>query len=532
MISIYKKIYIYAVLFFFIVCSSIQVDKTNVFYSTEPQIDFYKLVPTIDSDPTIRNYPNFTMQFVWKDSSLEEWKEDIQKEILQSVLEVEKNGYVNISASVFEKEKSIQKEILLENEIDSVLQVVIQRKEDIVSIDYHLWNQAMDKKIGSFHGKQKIIQPNEDQKSVELFRKEKKYNLISKNKASYLQWIERWEPKQFLSYLQKSISGEIRFYSSAPAELVCDGKQKGNLPTTVSLVAGVHQCQFFFSGSHKISNTYKVKSGEFKEVFIEDKRDSNLHSIQVLSFPQGLGIHIDNEFVGYTPVYLQALKRQKSQVSYSRFIQYGEYKLLYKTDLALEKGKFGKVLFPLFFKNSYSSISNGFWEIPENNPFSVEMDDYISFWNDTKEFLGGWAGIASYPLVPNDYEIRGEFFLPEHTGEGIFQFGLDLGNKILSMEVEVDRVSIFEFPSRKDKITFRYISNDSDVSRPFRIHLDQSTKQIKIYANSEMVYRTEFDPKSSWRVLLCAKGGIFNRINILKSLQIEAIKLTESKDKL
>jgi hypothetical protein len=182
--------------------------------------------------------------------------------------------------------------------------------------------------------------------------------------------------------------------------------------------------------------------------------------------------------------------------------------------------------------DAFGPVFYSFWDHPHSPNLKFEMNSYLSLVNETSLELTEWQSLESYPFLPEEMWIDGNFFPAEETGQGIFQ--ISFGNNVdyYTLEIEMDRVSLFHFPTgNKDIGTYYYPLTEKRTPRSFQFVTDSKKKMITIFLNEKKIFTHSLSFEKPWKILLAGKGNIFNRMNALLKLKIAYPRLLDSEQK-
>jgi hypothetical protein len=452
-----------------------------------------------------------------------------KKKFLFLSLEMPSEGLQPIWEYMVLKNKKLWEEIQLQNEkieiiydknsqFDFLIETIFFFEEN----NYHLIqilkhsNQKVFAKFEFIFGKQVY-----NSSSLVYYDTEKFHSLKQVLGSNSYVWKKLPSLAEISKQIEDVFYGKIFFYSSPNSEVECNGKKLSKTPFSLRLFEGKYECIFSVSKLLKKRTIVFVESNKEKKIFIEFEK--RFHSSTILeAMPGPVEAYLNDKSFGLTPVSIPLEKKIDLKLFQSQKIYSLNFSFYPKVEEPL-------VLFPYMMWDAFHPVFYSFWQIPQSPALSFEMNSYLSLVNESKREVMEWNYLKSHPILPEKYILKGSFFPPEETNEGLFLF--DFGNEedSISIEVEVDRVSVYHFPSsNQDLVTFFYPLQEERTLRKFEIQTNPNKETIEIYFNSELILRKKFSFSKPWRILLAGKGKIFNRLNALSELKIACIDFLTS----
>ncbi len=172
---------------------------------------------------------------------------------------------------------------------------------------------------------------------------------------------------------------------------------------------------------------------------------------------------------------------------------------------------------------SLLSEKNSFiWKTESDSEVETEMKDYISFINHTKQFRESWSGKISHYFVPENAELNAELFETQEMGQGTCFLGISSGNYWYGFIAEEDRISVIDtVSSPKPSASYRLLSSERKDKRKVSFRISRAENRIELLIAGETVHTSWISPDHPFRIGAYAKGGIFNRISFLRTLDVQ-----------
>jgi len=353
---------------------------------------------------------------------------------------------------------------------------------------------------------------------IEIFHDGKNYLPVKEMNTPALVWESRPDKIELAQILKKSVSATLNIGStSTETEVEVDGEKIGHLPAKDIIVAdGSHEIKFARKGKKPVVKKVVLRGGETRNIFNQWSDDASHSSVKIISYPPGLKVAIDGTVRGETPHFENGLVRGKTSVE---FLKDSMNEMIVLADHSVEMVPGNNISITLPYNAEEPLKNKDFWK-PSGDGFDVDMGEGIRFQKSAA--LGpGWYGIVSEPILADSAEIEMVAAGKDET-DGIFSINIFDGTKVVTVEMEKERVSVYKFPS--DGVSsgnYTFDKDDRENPRTVRIVTNRNNKKVKIYLGKSRVLVDNLDFNALWRIGILTRGESFSGGKVIKAMKIK-----------